>query len=322
MDETMNVTSIRKSLRASEWPSESKNEIALNDSQIHHLEATVPCVKMASSTGNTVLYFPDAGAKLITMLTNGISLHSEYRGTLLKGAKDIPCHEDGTSRYVADGGGTMPVVYKEAAHAEAAKEHFQKILWLKRKPYRIRVEGYESVHSKGWPKDKRMGHDKISLSVLDGDFKSVYLSVETLNLRGGGETQDLAEAVKRGEYNGSETTRKFEDRVRQQFSDRMARIHRRLDFENFVRYDPKESVKKDIDNHNQQVNAYYAFLKMASRLRRHMKANPGWYKKAKMPGDVHKNSELFRYTEELKESDRARRESDPDLDRAVIRLDR
>lgn len=322
----MNVTSIRKKLRGGEWPAPGLQQISLNGKQIHHLEATVPCVRMISSTGNATFFFPDSGASLTTKLTHGISLHSEYRGTLLKGANDqIPSHEDGTSRYVATPGGTKPAVYVSYHAAEISAEAYTANLWLARKPYRARVEGYESVHSKGWPKDTRFGgnSDKIGLHVLDGDFKSYYLSVEPIS---NPKSMDwaghaLAEAVRNGEFDGSETPADFTDRIHERWANEQRRIDRKLEFERFVRYDPKAEVKKAVDAHNQQMDACRAFLKMATRLRRHMRANPGWYKRAKMPGGGHKNSELFGFIEELKESDRQRRESDPDLERATYRLE-
>lgn len=322
----MNVVSIRKSLRAGEWPSETEDQISLKDNQIHHLEATVPCVRMVSSTGNATFYFPDSGASLTTWFTHGISLHSEYRGTLLKGANDqVPCHEDGTARYVTAPGSAKPAVFSDYHRAVRAAEHSTAILWKARNPYKAIVEGYESVHDKRWPKDTRFGgdRDKISLHVLDGDFVSYYLSIEPIShprsMDWAGHA--LTEAVRNGEYDGSEAPGEFADRVHERWAERQRRIDRRLDFKNFVRHDPKGSVKKAVDDHNQQIDAAKAFLKMATRLRRHMKANPGWYKRAKTPGDGNRNSELFRYTDELKESDRARRESDPDLDRAVSRLE-
>lgn len=323
----MNVTSIRKSLQAGEWPAEGRDSLHLNGKQIHHLEATVPCVKMISSTGNSTFYFPDSGASLTTWLTHGISLHSDYVGDLHRGADDqIPCYEDGTSHYVASPGGPKPMVYTVYHAAQASAEAYTGNLWLARKPYKARVEGYESVHTKGWPKDQRfgLGRDKISLHVHDGDFKSYYLAVSPLANNGGMDWvgSDLAAAIKRGEFDGSETPSEFADRLAEETAERQRRIERKLEFERFIRYDPMDEVRKAVDAHNQSLDAAKAFLRMATKLRRHMKQNPGWYKKAKVPAKGHRNSELFKFMEQLKESDRQRRESDVGLERATYRFDR
>lgn len=323
----MNVTSIRKSLRDGEWPAEGRDSLHLNGSQIHHLEATVPCVKMISSTGNSTFYFPDSGASLTTWLTHGISLHSEWRGTLLKGANDqIPSYEDGTSHYVASPASPRPMVYTVLHAAQVSADAYTGNLWLARKPYAVRVEGYESVHTKGWPKDQRfgLGREKISLHVHDGDFKSYYLAISPLVHKGGTDwaRMDLAAAIKRGEFDGSESPAEFADRLAEETAEKQRRIDRKLEFERFVRYDPEAEVKKAVDAHNQSLDAAKAFLRMATRLRRHMKQNPGWYKRAKVPGKGHRNSELFKFMEQLKESDRLRRESDVDLERATYRFDR
>lgn len=314
----MNVITMRKSLRAGQYPDPQANSIDLNSSQLHHLEATVPCVKMADDSNNIVLYFPEAGAVAKTWLTHGISLHSEYRGTLLKGATDVPVYEDGTPHYVTEKGSHLPIVFEYATLAKAAQEATQKTLWVNRRPYRVRLEGYESVHEKGWPKDNQYGgRDKISLSVWDGDFKSVYLSIEPIPLKGDGGSHELNLAVANGEYDGSETLDAFLERIKQRFADRMALLNRHIEFKRFARYEPRKTLAKAIKDHNKSIDDCKVFLKLATRLRRHMRQNPGWYKKAHMPNTSHKTSTLYRYMESIKKSDRARTDADPDLRYAV-----
>lgn len=292
-----NVISLRKGLRKGTWPDESRDQIPLKEHQVRHLVATVPCIRLTGKTC-TEYYFPEAKAFLHTTWY-GNGMNGELHGTLIKDFPR-PVHADGTPRYVITPD-ELPLVLPTAGlnpfdkSVNYSLSGIQSTLWIQRKPYNVRIEGYESIHDKGWPKDKHFGTPKTMLSVHDGDFRSYYLSIELFH-SGDWYGQDLAQAVEAGEYDGSISPDEFENIIHKRWAEKKARLDLRLEFESFVRTGPVESINRTIERHNKEVDAAHKFLRVARELRKAMRANPDWYRKvAKVTAPTGlKSSQLFR----------------------------
>ena len=302
----MNVVSMKKKLLAGEHPGDAR----LTDKQIRYLAATVPCVKIHNSNA-CQYYFPDAGVYL------QVIFHGGYRGSYTEGSLfKVPhdygkfYYEDGTRKYLLDEK-LKPVVFRYPAESQAIAETLikaQTILWLEKKPYHVKIEGYETVHKKGWPRDKNYGTYKTSLHFRDGDFESVYLVLDEIYTHHG-HGGVLKEAIVNGEYDGSESPREFEERI----TNKAQRDHEaweyKYNFEQFLKGNPIEQINKAIEEFNGDINMYKKFLKMATELRRKMKANPGWFRKIKkVKKDAgFKNSYLYRQKIHITETRSARR---------------
>jgi len=308
----MNVTSIRKALAAGQWPDRNLAVILLRENQVKHLAATVPCVKIRRRA-NTSYYFPGAKAKLDTVYHGGV--RGTLEGTLINvGDCSVSHCEDGTPCYVMISSEVngMPVVFTSLQEALRLRLVYEASLWMNRKPYRVSVDGYESVYEKGWPKDESFGAPKMSLSIRDGDYRSFYLSIDPIPTDGTCEDQcALHEAIVSGRFDGSLSTEAFTDIVAQEVSQKRARFNRRFDFEQFVRKGPVQQLNMAVKTHNQEVEACKAFLKLARDLRRHMRKNPGWYRRINpLPeGSSLKSSQLFYLTEEITRIHRSRADS-------------
>jgi len=300
----MNVVSIKKKLLEGKFPGQPGATLNLNDKQIKYLVATVPCVKIYNKNA-TQYYFIEAGTYLQVHFyggmgrytTNGSMFEVSYDYAPLKyedGIRKFPINED-----------KKPLIFKihERTKAHQLGLVLQRALWLNKMPYEISIDGYGSVHKKGWPKNTQFGLYsglKTSLSINDNDYETIYLIHDDLpsNHQGDG----LKEAILNGEFDGSEAPDVFRERISKKAQEEHKALKHRLEFENFVRKDPLQQINDGIKNYNDEIDTYKKFLKMATVLRKKMKENPGWFKKVKKVRKDHgqKNSTLFKETERIK----------------------
>jgi len=292
----MNVVSMKKKLLEGEFPGNTGNSIKLTEKQIKYLAATVPCVRIHDKN-TTQYYFPEASTYLAVHYYGGMG-RCDINGSLYKVSHDDPLfqYEDGIRKFPINKD-KKPLVFnypKGHSEIDQLSSALQRALWLNKMPYEVKIEGYESIFKKGWPKNTNFGGLKTSLSIPDGDFETVYLTHEEIFTRHGHGSY-LKEAILNGEFDGSESVEGFEERVTDKAQKSHEAITYRLKFEQFIKNGPLQEINKDIEIFNDEIDTYKKFLKMATELRRMMKKNPELFKKAKKLETNHgmKSSSLF-----------------------------
>jgi hypothetical protein len=293
----MNVIHIKNLLLQGKSPV-TDQPIRINGDQIDHLVATVPSIKLHNSN-STQYYFPEAGVYLQVVFTGGIH-YGETRGTLLNVTHNDPLffYEDGIRKFPI-GKDNKPLVFDmgNGYGMNLILNSIQSYEWLSKRPYFVKCEGYAPIYTKGMPKNDH-GTNKI-LSVHDRDYKSVYLSFQPIKDYGScdGHYDELRKAVEAGEFKGGDITWiEFDDAIRERAKMSHDAFKLRMDFEGFIRSNPIEQLNKTVDRYNDEIIKIEKYLKMAKFIRRHMKNNPGWFRKFDhiSQNTVHKNSTLFR----------------------------
>lgn len=306
----MNVVQMKNKLLAGEFPGNENETIRLNDSQIHYLAATVPSVKIYN-TNATQYYFPKAKTYL-QVIFNAHYKNYNTEGNLFKidDNYDRLYYKDGIKKFVVDDKNN-PVIFKlYDMKMLVTIKNLQATLWMQRKPYWIKTAGYKSIHNKGWPKNE-WGTKKTSLSIHNGDFESVYLDLEEISPHyTDWENSLLKEAILNGEYKLNQKPDDFENKIRDRARKQKEKWELKRDFQNFVKSDKIETFNKDVENFNEEIENCKKILKLATELRKIMKANPGWFKKIKRINNNHglKTSQLYRQKYKLTLLKKARRE--------------
>lgn len=287
----MTIVTMKKKLLAGHFPNDDGKSIRLKDKQIKYLVATVPCVKIHNKNA-CQYYFPEAKTFLKVVFYGGFG-RCTTEGTLLKVPHDYSelFYEDNIRKYVPNEKG-LPMVFKYNSMDSALQQRICTIqtgLWLAKKPYHVRIEGYKSKHTKGWPKDN-YGGEKVSLHINDGDYETVYLTLEpinaSLNIFVYGK---LKEAILYGEYKGAVHPSDFERNITEKGQAERRAFDYRYEFKRFVKDGPVEKINQTIEKHNEDLKMYKDFLKMATQLHRIMRENPGCFRKVKK---VKKNSKI------------------------------
>lgn len=298
----MNIVSIKKMLLEGKAP---EKEINLTDKQIRYLAATVPCIKIWNPNA-TQYYFPGAKTYLQVTFRGNFSYYNTS-GLLFKISDndDRLFLEPGVCSYVRLQSGEPAVFNIQDFMGRILLEQVQKNLWLNKKPYYVRIDGYESIHTRGWPNDERFGHPKSMLSVRDGDYKSYFLTLQTIHQDGnwGDDVgRSLKEAILKGEYTGQCSPDEFSSDIHKRTANIKRNIEREFQFRDFVKNDPVKSINKTIAENNEEIDKINTLLKMATEIRRLMKKNPGWFRKIQTIHQNHglKSSQLFREMESIK----------------------
>jgi len=307
----MNVVSIKKKLLEGEFPGQPGATLKLTETQIKYLAATVPCVRIHDKN-TTQYYFPEASTYLAVHFYGGMG-RCQINGNLFQVSHDDPLfqYEDGIRKFPINDN-KKPLIFnyfsRDHLKINQLSSALQRALWLNKKPYNVKIEGYGSIHKKGWPKNTKFGGLKTSLSISDGDFETVYLIHEEIFTQHGHGSY-LKEAILNGEFDGSESVEGFEERITDKAQKSHEDITYRLEFEQFVKNGPLQEINKGIENYNDEIDTYKKFLKMATELRRIMKKNSELFKKAKKLGTNHgmKSSSLFNKMKCIEIREKARR---------------
>lgn len=318
----MNIVSMKKKLLEGKFPGQPGATLRLTEKQLKYLVATVPCVRIHNKNA-TQYYFVEASVFLQVHFYGGMG-RCDIKGSLFEVPSDYDQlkYEDGIGMFPVSED-KRPLVFKYPEEIGKAKQlilALQRALWLNKHPYHVKIDGYESAHKKGWPKNSQFGGPQITLSINDGDFETVYLIHEDILNH---HTYTLKQAVLNGEFDGSESTEVFEDRISKEAQERHQALELKLEFENFVKENPLQAINDGIESYNDDIDTYKKFLKMAKALRKTMKENPECFNKIKKVKNNHgqKNSTLFRETERIKDSMKHRRDiinnHDEGLHRAI-----
>ena len=287
------VAQLRKLLRENNLPLAEGESIDLNDKQIEHLKVTVPCVKLNHSSSSFLYYFVDAG---ICMETH----YSSYGGTsgrLYRMAPDDPklFYEDGTRKYVADESG-IPETFSYGMHGLRVRiNELEQQLWLACKPYRVRIDGYESKHKTGVPKTD-YGHSK-TLKIQE-DYESCYLSVEPISHNRMREALDIA--ISSGEFKEGMSVDKFETDIHRKENLERQQIETKYEFRHFIKEGAVEQYNKNVDAFNETIDHIDTFFKIARQLKKIVKENPLYFTRLDKADPKAKHSQLFRAKEEIK----------------------
>ena len=284
----MNVIQIRNMLREGKSPCNGK-QVHLKEKQIETLAATVPNIKIYNPNC-TKYYFPEAGVFLSTQYyPGGIRSSGNTSGILFDMAPDHKAlfHEDGTPKFVADDKG-MPVVASMGDYSRM-NAVYQMSLWLDRKPYRVRVEGYTSKYDK-CPRTDYGSAKRVT--VFDGDYKDVYFSIEPFHRDNSG----VSQAIIDGGYDGSVIPVMFEERIQDVARKERERFEYMYNFKKFVRGNPVEKYNEAVARFNEDIETCEKFLKMARELKKDMKSGSDLFEKLPALKDAAgmKSSELYR----------------------------
>ena len=285
------VVQLRKLLREKNLNLAEGESIDLYEKQVEHLKVTVPCVKFGRSN-SSFYYFVDAG------ICMGVDYHGSTSGRLYRMTPDDPklFYEDGTRRYVADESG-VPEVFSYAGHDLKLRiriEELEQQLWLARKPYRVKIDGYESRHKSGVPKSD-YGYSK-TLKIQE-DYESCYLSIEPISHDRMQEALDVA--ISSGEFKEGMSVAEFKEGIYRKESLKRSQIETRYEFQRFVKEGAVEQHDKAVDAFNETIDHIDTFMDIARQLKKLVKENPSSFIRQSKTDTTLKHSQMFRSMKEI-----------------------